>query len=195
MVKTITPFSTRAKEGATDSPLGDFVTVESNIQSTADVGFYDENGKLTGHKSSDREFSIYQLDSAIPNGQAIITPSEVISGQWPLDMTGFNDLFIAIKPSNTGNYAISAIMGPDTLSFGGLSPINAAATLKGGGFPAMSGDDMDNVLVDGAEHCTADVWNIFYVYLRLKNQKLLQFQITNNSGGDSNIETNFMRLV
>ena len=49
MVKTITPFSTRAKEGATDSPLGDFVSVDQQIVSTADAGFYDSNtGKLTG---------------------------------------------------------------------------------------------------------------------------------------------------
>ena len=43
MVRTITPFSTRAKEGATDSPLGDFVNVDQAIVSTADVGFYDSN--------------------------------------------------------------------------------------------------------------------------------------------------------
>jgi hypothetical protein len=193
MVKTITPFSTRAKEGATDSPLGDFVTVESNIQSTADVGFYDENGKLTGHKSSDREFSLYQLDSAIPNGQAIISPSEIISGQWPLDMTGFNDLQIAIKPSRGGNYAIEAIMGPDTLSYAGLTPINPASALRGNTseYPVQ----MVTLLLDSADSLTADVWNIFMVKDTLRNQKLLQFKITNNAGGDSNIETNFMRLV
>jgi len=193
MVKTITPFSTRAKEGATDSPLGDFVTVESNIQSTADVGFYDENGKLTGHKSSDREFSLYQLDSAIPNGQAIISPSEIISGQWPLDMTGFNDLQIAIKPSRGGNYAIEAIMGPDTLSYAGLTPINPASALRGNTseYPVQ----MVTLLLDSADSLTADVWNIFIVKDTLRNQKLLQFKITNNAGGDSNIETNFMRLV
>ena len=195
MVKTITPFSSRAKEGATDSPLGDFVTVESNIQSTADVGFYDENGKLTGHKSSDREFSIYQLDSAIPNGQVIISPSEVIAGQWPLDMTGFNDVIIAIKPSNTGNYAIEAVMGPDTLSFGGLSPVNAAAGLRIGTDGEPSDEGFYAAFQDAAESLTADVWNIFIIHGRLKGQKLLQFKITNNSGGDSNIETNFMRLV
>jgi len=59
MVKTITPFSTRAKEGATDSPLGDFVNVEQSIVSTADVGFYDQNtGKLTGVQASDKLFTI-----------------------------------------------------------------------------------------------------------------------------------------
>ena len=193
MVKTITPFSTRAKEGATDSPLGDFVTVESNIQSTADVGFYDENGKLTGRKSSDKEFSMYQLDDAIPNGQAIISPSEVISGQWPLDMTGFNDVVIAINPSRAGNYEITAIMGPDTLAWAGLTPINAASDLRGNLHTGTT--SFANLFNDGAEALTADVWNIFIIKSNLANQKLLQFKITNNAGGDSNIQTNFMRLV
>ena len=196
MVKTITPFSTRAKEGATDSPLGDFVNVESNIQSIADVGFYDENGKLTGHKSSDREFSMYQRDESIPNGQAIIAPSEIISGQWPLDMTGFNDVQIAIKPSRGGNYAITAVMGPDSLSYAGLLPVDPASDLFGA-IRQDAGDQttLTKLFNDTAQALTADVWNIFYIGSILKNQKLLQFKITNNAGGDADIETNFMRLV
>ena len=39
-----------------------------------------------------------------------------------------------------------------------------------------------------AKHKTADVWNIFYIQGRLADQKLLQFKITNNSGGSSDIE-------
>jgi hypothetical protein len=57
MVKTVTPFSSRAKEGATDSPLGDFVEVKQAITSTASAGFYDENGKLTGNISTDRQWT------------------------------------------------------------------------------------------------------------------------------------------
>ena len=132
MVKTITPFSTRAKEGATDSPLGDFVNVEQSIVSTADVGFYDQStGKLTGVQASDKLFGQIQLDSAIANGGTITTPSANADGTWPLDMTGYNDLFLAIKTNDAGNYSITAVMGPDSLSFGGLSPINAAASLRG----------------------------------------------------------------
>jgi len=195
MVKTITPFSTRAKEGATDSPLGDFVNVEQAIVSTADVGFYDQNtGKLTGVQASDKLFGNIQLDSAIANGGTIITPSPNADGTWPLDMTGYNDLFFAIKPSNGGNYAVKAVMGPDSNSFGGLSPVNAAAMLRGN-----SGDttpnDFENMFSDGAESMTADVWNIFMIKTVLGDQKLLQFSITNNSGGSSDIETAFLRLV
>ena len=51
------------------------------------------------------------------------------------------------------------------------------------------------MFVDSAETLTADVWNIFMILRTLRNQKLLQFKITNNSGGISTIETAFMRLV
>ena len=48
---------------------------------------------------------------------------------------------------------------------------------------------------DGAEAFTADVWNILTIQQRLKDQKNLQFKITNNSGGSSDIEFAFMRLI
>jgi len=50
-------------------------------------------------------------------------------------------------------------------------------------------------LSDTSEAMTADVWNIFSIVGRLSNQKLLQFEITNNSGDISTIETAFMRIV
>jgi len=194
MVKTITPFSTRAKEGATDSPLGDFVNVDQSIVSTADVGFYDlDTGKLTGVRASDKVFGNIQLDSEVANGGVIITPSKNANNTWPLDMTGYKDLFIAIKTNDAGNYGIQAIMGPDDLSFGGLSPIDAAVVLRGNYKEDATFADLIN---DSAESLTADVWNIFYINAgKLANQALLRFKITNNSGGIANIETAFMRLV
>ena len=48
--------------------------------------------------------------------------------------------------------------------------------------------DCDNKL-------TANVWNILTIEGTLTGQKLLQFKIVNNSGGESDIETAFMRLV
>jgi len=54
---------------------------------------------------------------------------------------------------------------------------------------------MSNLFNDPAESLTADVWNIFIIHGTLKNQKLLQFKLTNNSGGSSDIETAFMRIV
>ena len=106
-------------------------------------------------------------------------------------MTGYNNLFLAIKPSNGGNYAITAVMGPASTPFANLSPVNAGATLKG----ALDRNDMDTTLVDSAESLTADVWNIYIIGNQLQSQKLLRFSIVNNSGGLSTIETAFMRVV
>jgi hypothetical protein len=54
---------------------------------------------------------------------------------------------------------------------------------------------MYELFSDNAESLTDDVWNIFMIANNLKDQKLLQFKITNNSGGSSNIETAFLRMV
>jgi len=191
MVKTVTPFSSRAKEGATDSPLGDFVEVKQAITSTASAGFYDENGKLTGNTSSDRQWKGFSFEEAIPDGQTILVP-----GGDPgfIDMTGFNSVFIAIKPSRAGNYRIAAIMGPDTNTFLGLEPIDAARVLRGnGGQPTSS--DLEALFDESAEALIADVWNIFPIVRNLAEQKVMQFKIVNNSGGNANIEFAYLRYL
>ena len=196
MVKTITPFSTRAKEGATDSPLGDFVSVDQTIVSTAEAGFYDRNtGKLTGVLASETSFNIMQTDLAIPNTGEILTPSVNDDGTWPLDMTGYSDLFLGIKPTNGGNYAIQAVTGPDSVSFANLTPVNSASLLRGVCGSVNVTGAINNIMNESAESLTSDVWNIFIICDILKQQKLLQFKITNNSGGSSDIETAFLRLV
>ena len=105
-------------------------------------------------------------------------------------MTGYSSLFIAIKPTNGGNYAVKAVMGPDSVSFANLNPVNAAATIQ---IFCETADEED--AVNSTVSMTADVWNILLIEKRLMQQKLLQFSITNNSGGSSDIETAFMRVV
>jgi len=190
----LAPWSLAREAGIESATVDGTIEVPQYVQPTLSTGFVDEKGDWKGSKSSDKEFIIYK-DEEIANGAYILTPSVNADGTWPLDMTGYSDLFIGLKGTNGGNYAIEAVMGPDSLSFANLSPVKAASVLRGGGFPAMSGDDLDNVLVDGAESITADKWSIFYIHLRLMNQKLLQFGITNNSGDISTIETAFMRIV
>jgi hypothetical protein len=106
-------------------------------------------------------------------------------------MTGFKDIFIAIKPSNGGNYGIVAVMGPDTLSFANLSPVNAATTLR---ICEDQTATIESAVNDSAE-TLANAWNIFNIQGRVSNQKNLQFKFTNNSGGSSDLEFGFMRLV
>ena len=191
------PWSLTREAGVQSATVDGTIEVPQTIQPTLDTGFVDEKGDWKGIKSSDREFIAFQKDEGIPNTGEILTPSELPNGKWPLDMTGYNDIQIAIKPTNSGNYAIQAVMGPDTLSYANLNPVNPASLLEGS-FSLVTdsaGGSLGNLMNDAAQSLTADVWNIFYVASRLKNQKLLQFKITNNSGGNSDIETAFMRIV
>ena len=86
-------------------------------------------------------------------------------------------------------------MGPADVNFANLNPVNAATTLRGALYATTPSSDCEDLFVDSAESLTADVWNIFLISRLLAGQKLLQFKITNNSGGISTIETAFMRLV
>jgi len=110
-------------------------------------------------------------------------------------MTGFRDLFIAIRPSNGGAFQINAVMGPDSVSFANLSPVNAAALLRGNYGRREGGQVMQDLFKDSGETLIVDVWNIFSINESLSNQKLLQFSIVNNSGGVSDIETAYMRMI
>jgi len=114
-----------------------------------------------------------------------------------MSMVGFNDMQIAIRPTNGGNYKIEAVMSSDgSQPYYNLNPPDAAAVLRGMTFSSGLNAGMDNVILDSAESLTADVWNIFMIgNSRLKNQARLGFRITNNSGDISTIETTFLRLV
>jgi len=192
--KGLAPWSLSREAGIESATVDGTIEVPQYVQPVLDTGFVDEKGDWKGAKSNDKDFIAFQTDLGIANTANFITPSKNADGTWPLDMTGYCDLFIAIKPTNAGAYKIQAVMGPDDLSFANLSPVNAAAVLKG--TRGDSGNDFDDLFSDSAETMTADVWNIFSIMsCGLQDQKLLQFKITNNSGGTSDIETAFMRLV
>jgi len=194
--KGLAPWSLAREAGIESATVDGTIEVPQYVQPVLDTGFVDEKGDWKGQKSSDKDFIAFQTDLAIANGGTFITPGINSDGTWPLDMTGYNHVQIAIKTNDAGNYAITAVMGPDSLSYANLSPVDAAATLRGTcNPPTDQAPQMYNLFSDSAESLTADVWNILIIQERLANQKLLQFKITNNSGGAANIETAFMRLV
>ena len=188
----LAPWSLAREAGIESATVDGTIEVPQYVQPVLDTGFVDEKGNWQGAKSNDKDFIALETFPAIANGGTILTPSVNPDGTWPLDMTGYRDLFIAIKPSNGGNCALTAVMGPDSLSFSNLNPVNAAANLKGVIEPA---DVLKNLFADSSEDCTVDVWNIFIIKGLLSDQKLLQFSIVNNSGDISTIETAFMRIV
>jgi len=190
--KAYTPFSTSSEAGVTTAPVEGYINVDQEIKPTVDTGFIDSKGIWIGHVTSDSQFIIYR-DEAIANGGTILTPTANPDGTWPLDMSGYNDLLIGLKPTNGGQYQLVAVMGPNTVSFANLNPVDAADGLRIASDPTNNA--FTDLLNDTNETCTADVWTIFSLPSRAKGQKLLQFAITNSSGGISTIETAFMRLV
>jgi len=183
------PWSLTREAGVQSATVDGTLQIPQYGQPVISIGFVDEKGNWQGRKSSDEVFIGITKAESIANGGNTLAPD---TNTFPsIDMSGFTDLYFAIRPSNGGNFACNAVMGPDTVSFGNLSPVNAGTDLKG----AVRQTDFNNLLVDGADSMTVDVWNIFYIQNILGGQKNLQFKITNNSGGASDIEFGFMRLV
>jgi hypothetical protein len=193
--KSIAPWSERVSEGLIDQPIDSQILASQTLEPTVSTGFIDQTGQWKGNIASDDVFGITQTDNAIANGEVIITPSTNADGTWPLDMTGYNDVLLAIKTNQAGNYAIEAIMGPDTIAVAGLSPVAAAAGLRIGTDGEPSDEGFYAAFQDAAESLQANVWFIFNIQGRLRNQKLLRFKITNNSGATANIDTAFLRMV
>ena len=186
------PWSLTREAGVQSATVDGTIQVPQYIQPVLDTGFVDEKGNWKGTKSSDETFFISDKALAVGNGVAVLFPNTANADF--IDMTGFNSIFYAIKPSNGGNCAVTAVMGPDSNSFANLTPVVAAATLRGNVFDTTS-KDLQDIFNDSAESLTADAWNIYFIQGRLTGQKLLQFQVTNNSGGNSDIDFAFMRLV
>jgi len=185
------PWSLTRKAGVESATVNGDIEVPQFIQPILDTGFVDEKGDWKGRQSSEEQFHSFAKDEAIANGATILAPQIASGTIWPLDMTGFNNIFIAIKPSNGGNYTLESVMGPNDLSFANLKPVNPASEIV----VAIGSLALADAFKQVNQSLTADVWNIYYIKERLNNQKLLQFRITNNSGGESDIETAFMRLV
>ena len=183
----IAPWSVDKESGVTSATVDSKIEVPQYIQPVLNTGVVDEKGIWQGVTASDTDFAFYHKGNAVPNGQVELAST--------CDMTGFNDFQLAIRPTNGGNFAITAVMGPDTNKYANLSPVNAAANLRANTKSSAETDVFANMFVDSAESLTADVWNIFMIKTILSNQKLLQFKITNNSGGDSDIEIMYMRLI
>jgi len=187
--KAIAPWSLEREQGIESATVDSNIETPQYLQPVVNTGVIDLNGNWIGLRTSDKLFTIDPPHEAIPNGATVLSPQK--ADHEYINMTGFNNLFVAFKVSNGGAFAIEAVMGPDTYPFANLSPIDAAAVLRG----HTTGAEFSNLFKDTGETLTADVWNIRTIDSRLSNEKLLQFKITNNSGGESNIEFAYQRIV
>jgi len=190
--KVYAPYSTTGEQVG-QTPLEGYVDVAQAIYPAVNTGQIGKDGEWSGVTVSDKTFTIDAEHLAIPNGAAVLSPQK--ANHEYIDMTGYNDLFVAFKVSNGGNFGIEAVMGPDSYTFANLSPVNPAAPLRGCTIGNSATADMALLFTDGSEAMTGDVWNIFNIQNNLSNQKLLQFKITNNSGAESSIQFAHMRVA
>ena len=191
MAKDFAPWSAETAQGIKTDPVDSNIDVKQQVVPALTVGTINaKTGEWTGIRESDTAFLIDTTHDGVPNGASVLCPQAQPDF---IDMTGYNDIFIAIKPSDGGAIAISAVMGPSTNYFANLQPVNAASNLRGG--YRKPTDRLDDLFGDVGDDLVVDVWNIFGIYGTLANQKNMQFKITNNAGSASNIQFAYLRVV
>ena len=124
--KVYAPYSTTGEQVG-QTPLTGYVDVAQAIYPAVNTGQISVDGEWSGVTVSDKTFRIDATHEGIPDNGETLNPQ---SQPDFIDMTGYKDLFIAIRPTRTGNCAFSAVMGPDTNTFANLTPVNAATPLK-----------------------------------------------------------------
>jgi len=186
--KAIAPWSTERLQGIESATVDSNIETPQYLQPVVNTGVINKNGNWIGNVTSDRLFTIDATHEGIANGGATLSPQAQPDR---IDMTGYSSLFIAIKPSNSGNFKIESVMGPDTNTFANLTPVNAASGLK----KINVGQNAFALAVDDSAEALAAVWNIFVIYDVLAGQKNLQFKITNNSGAESDITFAYLRVA
>ena len=190
--RTNSPWSKTYKEGLPTTAVDDHVNIDQTVIGAITTGVIDSaTGLWKGITVTDDAFTLDATHEAVPNTGAVLSPQATPDY---IDMTGFNQVQIAIKPTNGGNYAIDAVMGPNDHYYANLTPVNPATTLYGN-VGQNNPQDFTILFQEDAQALTANVWNIFTITNNLSNQKLLQFKITNNSGGESDIQFAYLRVT
>jgi len=188
--RTNSPWSKTYKEGLTTSAVNDHVNIDQTVVGAITTGVIDSaTGQWKGITVTDDAFLIDATHEAVPNTGAVLSPQATPDY---INMTGFNDLFIALNVTVAGNYRLRAKLGPATNYFANLTPIDAGITIR------MMDDNQSafaDAVNDAVEVLTVDVWNIFSIQKRIKDQKVLQFEIQNNSGSEADIKFAYLRVA
>jgi len=185
------PWSLTREAGVQSATVDGTIQVPQYCTPVIDTGFVNVKGEWKGRRSSDEQFIGITKAEGVANGAAVLFPD---TNEFPsINMRGFMDLVFAFKPSNGGNYILKTAMGPDTVAYANLTPVNSGANPPIVHNPAN--DNLVNPLND-TYSAGANVWNIITILDgRVKDQLNLQVSIENSSGGSSDIDFGFMRLV
>ena len=188
------PWSLTREAGVQSATVDGTIEVPQYLQPTIDTGFVDYKGNWKGRKSSDEGFIGFTKGEGIPNSGTVLFPDTDLMNS--ISMVGFNDIFIAIKPSGGGDITTQFVMGPDTNSYNNLRPVNAAALLRYKSNPdAQQNQDYVDVFNDGQESMTGAVWNIYQIQDRARNWENFQIKLTNVNAGNIDVEMAFKRMV
>lgn len=194
--KTNSPWGSAYKEGLPSTVVNDRIEVDEILYPSVNTGAIDvATGQWKGITLSDQQFSMQSTDLNVINGGEILVPPINDDGTWPLDMVGYTDLLMAFKPTNGGNYAITAVVAPGTIPCFNLEPTNAGQAWRGVKASESGAGTVNNILYDGTEPFNADVWNILIIQSHLRQLPNVQIKLVNNTGGTSTIESAFMRMV
>jgi len=193
MAKDFAPWSAETAQGIKTDPVDSNIKVRQEVVPAVNVGTISTvTGEWVGVPTSDEIFSSVTTAVQIGNTELFLAPDTGQENR--INMTGYQDLFIALRPTRAGNVKIDAVMGPASNSFGNLTPVNAADRIQiAGRFDVPA--SLQSAFYDNSQDLTADVWNIYLLQGVLSNQKNLNFRITNDSGGLSTIEFAYMRIV
>lgn len=188
--KVYAPYSTSGEQVA-QTPLTGYIDVIQELQPQISVGTVDKTGTFSGLTTDDVDFIGMSKAESIPNTGEALFPD---TNNYPsIDMTGFTSLQFALKVTRGGNYGCSAIYGPDTVPFANLSPVQAGDVIRI--VDNIAGAD-ESLFDDTIAVSYANAWFIVTILAnRTKGQKNMQIKVVNSSGGDSDIEFAFRRLV
>jgi len=191
--KSNSPWGSAYKEGLPSTAVNDRIEVDEILYPSVNTGTIDvATGQWEGITLSDKNFTIDTTHESVANGASVLCPQATPDY---IDMTNYQDLFIAIRPSSGGNVALEAVFGPAHNAFANLAPIRAASGVRIATDGEPSDEGVYSGFYDATEALTANVWNIYNIQGRLSNQKVLQLNITNNSGSVSNITFAYLRVV
>lgn len=180
------PWSLTREAGVQSATVNGTIDIPQTCQPTINTGVIDEKGNWQGVKSSDEVFINLQRDESIADN------GEILSNK-VINLYGFSKMNIAINVSRAGNYFFELILGGDVNdSYLNLNPIYTNLSLRG----TVRTDSATNTfisLLSDQENLVANVWNVFQVN-DIGDFKA-KMKITNQSGGNSNIQTAIQRIV
>jgi len=184
------PWSLTRKAGVQSATVNGDIEVPQFIQPVLDTGFVDEKGDWKGSKSSDEQFLGFQTDEAVANNATVLVFSLDNNS---INMDGYDLLQLALQSSATGNLAVEACSGPNTLPFKNLQPVIPNDPLK---VVDAIGTGVESAVNATVAITTADAWMVISIaQQRLTGFGPMAFKVTNQTGSEADLQFAYRRII